>query len=76
MEVSEQSKAEGIPEARPSQEIHVDQDLDQQDKVRGLGGEDSPRGGRGIATASCSLWPRSTIFTPSKKPLLLLRIFN
>ncbi|XP_015983855.2 forkhead-associated domain-containing protein 1 isoform X4 [Rousettus aegyptiacus] len=32
MEVSEQSKAEGIPEARPSQEIHVDQDLDQQDK--------------------------------------------
>lgn len=38
MELSEQSVAEGIPEAGPSREIYVDQDPAQQDKVRGLRG--------------------------------------
>lgn len=76
MEVSEQSVNEGIPEEGPSQEIRVDRDLAQQDKVRGLGGEDSQRDGRGIATASCSLWPRSAIFTTSQKPLLTPRTFT
>lgn len=38
MGVSEQSVAEGIPGAGPSREMYVDQDLAQQDKVRGLRG--------------------------------------
>lgn len=38
MEVSEQPVAKGIPGAGPSREIYVDQDLAQQDKVRGLRG--------------------------------------
>lgn len=37
-EVAEQPVAGGLPGAAPSVEVYVDQDLGQQDKVRGLRG--------------------------------------